>query len=170
MDHRLGLNSTPLSISPGRWADGNEAHTILYGMADADAAIRLREAAGGAQPLAKEKGSDQAARHAAYERALDYSKVIARFHDAIDRVGGANTCVAALLAQLEQAKSAAQKSGKPILCGCSAISPTNSAVPTAVSSVRPLLTKRLQNASERSLHCGRSPGAKVTIDLATAAS
>ena len=121
-----GLALLLLSLSSSAWAgglDGKEANTILYGeLREAEAAIsRLREA--GPEGLAslfetKKEIDEQIMRTMSTNMPPDYSSVLARLSDAIDRVGGAKYCTASRLywyTDFEQAKAAAQKSGKPIL-------------------------------------------------------
>ena len=112
-----------VSVVWGGGLDGTEANTILYGEAvEAEAAIaRLREAGPeGLEPLfAKQKEIQEEARQKMFQNVPpDFSKVLARLSDAIDRVGGAKYCTASRLywyTDFEQAKAAALKSGKPIL-------------------------------------------------------
>lgn len=111
------------SVALAGGLDGKEVNTILYGeTADAESAIsRLREV--GPEGLAslldaKKEIDEQVRRTLATNSPPDYSGVLARLSNAIDRVGGAKYCTSSRLywyTDLEQAKAVAQKSGKPIL-------------------------------------------------------
>ncbi|MBC7854622.1 MAG: hypothetical protein IAF94_14415 [Pirellulaceae bacterium] len=111
------------SVALAGGLDGKEVNTILYGEAgEAEAAIgRLREA--GPEGLAslldtKKEIDEQIQRTISTNSPPDYSGVLARLSEAIDRVGGAKYCTSSRLywyTDLEQAKTVAQKSGKPIL-------------------------------------------------------
>ncbi|MBC7852093.1 MAG: hypothetical protein IAF94_01550, partial [Pirellulaceae bacterium] len=115
------LSFATVSLAGG--LDGKEVNTILYGEAgEAAAAIgRLRDAGpdGLAALLdAKKDIDEQIRRTLATNSPPDYSGVLARLSDAIDRVGGAKYCTSSRLywyTDLEQAKAVARKSSKPIL-------------------------------------------------------
>lgn len=111
------------SVSVGSGLDGKEMDALLYGEAKlADAAIERLRAAGPAaleSLLAKKQEiSEEAIRKAHTNMPPDISRVLKRLDDAIDWVGGAKYCTASRLywyTDIEQAKTAAQRCGKPIL-------------------------------------------------------
>ncbi len=120
----VALLLTSLSaVALGEGLNGKEADIILFGKtSEADAAIsRLREEGPrGLEVLLARKKELQATefRLATTNLPPDFSSVLTRIDDAIDRVGGAKYCSASRLfwyTDLEQAKAVAQKSGKPIL-------------------------------------------------------
>ena len=111
------------SVALAGGLDGKEVNTVLCGeTGEAEAAIgRLREAGpvGLASLFDKKKQIDvQMQRTLSTNSPPDYSAVLARLSDAIDRVGGAKYCTSSRLywyTDFEQAKVVAKQSGKPIL-------------------------------------------------------
>lgn len=111
------------SVAQADGLDGKEIDVVLFGAAqEADAALsRLREAgpAGLETLLTKKQEIEEHARQTALTvPTAAQEKILARLNDAIDRVGGAKYCTNSRLywyTDLEQAKAAAQQSGKPIL-------------------------------------------------------